>query len=110
MPVAGESSAACRSSAVATVDCRFVMPCAARAWLRAGSNGDFYRASMADVLRRWYPQLPNRGPIRWISKASYLLARDRWFESVFLQRRALCEPDFVDEAPTESRTKASGTK
>jgi hypothetical protein len=31
--------------------CRFVMPCAAPAWLRAGSNGDLYRASMADVLR-----------------------------------------------------------
>jgi hypothetical protein len=31
--------------------CRFVMLCAAPAWLRAGSNGDLYRASMADVLR-----------------------------------------------------------
>jgi hypothetical protein len=65
MPVAGESGAASRSSAVATVDAG--SSCLARPELSSarGSNGDFYRASMADVLRPWYPQLLNRGPIGW---------------------------------------------
>ena len=33
------------------------------------------------VARCWYPQLPNRCRTGWSRKASYLLARDRWFES-----------------------------
>jgi hypothetical protein len=61
------------------------------------------RASMADVfgLRGprwpmccvcWYPQLPNRCRTGWSRKASYLLARDRWFESASPQRRVRNEP------------------
>jgi transposase len=40
----------------------------------------------------------------WISNPSWQFNQhlcrkwDQWFESAFLQRRVLCEPDFVDEA------------
>ena len=31
-----------------------------------------------------------------------LVARDRWFESISLQRRVHCEPDFLDQASSGS--------
>jgi len=74
MPVAGESGATCRSSAVATVRYALRGPSLAPRGIKwrslPGLDGRC-------VARCWYPQLPNRCRTGWSRKASYLLARDQ---------------------------------
>jgi hypothetical protein len=76
-------------------------------WRKADSNSRSHRErngrekapgdlAISDLNFKWL-RLPGDVPIG-SARQSLSQQRDRWFESALLQRRVLCEPDFVDEA------------